>query len=58
MDTQLQLSSWLRNQGLPTRPGHHIPARAQERILSQACEVDARLGNSVRDDGAASGTLH
>ena len=44
VDAQLQLSDWLRNQGFAaTRPGHHIPARAQERILSQACEVDARV---------------
>ena len=44
VDAQLQLSNWLRNQGFAaTRPGHHIPARAQERILSQACEVDARV---------------
>ena len=44
VDTQLQLSNWLRNQGFAaTRPGHHIPARAQGRILSQACEGDARV---------------
>ena len=37
-------SQRLRNQGFAaTRRGHHIPARAQERILSQACEVDARV---------------
>ena len=44
MDTQLQLSNWLKNKGFAaTRPGHHIPARAQERILSLACEGDARV---------------
>ena len=44
MDTQLQLSNFLRNQGFAaTRPGHHTPARAQESILSQACEGDARV---------------
>ena len=42
MDAQLQLSDWLRNQGVAaTWPGHHVPARAQGSILSHACEVDA-----------------
>ena len=42
--TQLQLSNWLRRQGFAAnRLGHHILARAQERTLSQACEVHARV---------------
>ena len=35
-------STWLRSQG-SSRPGHHIPARAQEQIPSEACREDARV---------------
>ena len=44
IDTPPQLSTWLRSQGFAaSRPGHHIPARAQEQILSEACREDARV---------------
>ena len=43
IDTPPQLSTWLRSQGFAaSRPGHHIPARAQE-ILNDACREDARV---------------
>ena len=35
---------WLQGQGFAaTQPGNHIPARAQEFVLSSACRVDARV---------------
>ena len=39
-----QLSVWMRRQGFPAvRPGSHISARAQEFLLSEACQVDGRV---------------
>ena len=38
------LTEWLRSQGFAgSQPGNHIPARAQEFILEQACREDARV---------------
>ena len=38
------LTAHLRRQGFPaTQPGNHISARAQEALLSEACQVDARV---------------
>ena len=38
------LTAHLRRQGFPaTQPGNHISARAQEPLLSEACQVDARV---------------
>ena len=42
--SQDQLTQWLRSRGFPaTRPGHHISARAQEDLLHEGCNEDARV---------------
>ena len=48
VDTQLQVSNWLRNQGFAaTRPGHHILARAQERILREMAILETVFVSTV-----------
>ena len=38
------LSAWLGRTGFAaTRPGNHIPNRAQEHIVTVGCQVDARV---------------
>ena len=38
------LTTWLRQHGIAeSQPGNHIPARALEHMLAEACRVDARV---------------
>ena len=44
VQSQLELSEWLGNQGFPAaRPGSHISARGQEHVLTEGCREDARV---------------
>ena len=44
VESELELSEWLGNQGFPAaRPGSHISARGQEHILTEGCREDARV---------------
>ena len=58
----IDLTQWLRGHGFAgTQPGNHIPARAQEYLLQEACivgsilrEIDVAFGS---DDGSSAGAV-
>ena len=44
INSEEELSAWLGRSGFAaTRPGNHIPNRAQEHIVTVGCQVDARV---------------
>ena len=44
INSEEDLSDWFGRSGFPaTRPGNHIPGRAQEHIMTVSCQVDARV---------------